>query len=138
MALSAPSKDRVVVVKASDSGPDLPILESGGTARALVWPGMGARERTMHLLTLAPSDRTIPLSHVSECVYHVSEGGGVMEDLGSDDRHEVVTGSMLFIEPNTEYRFIAGPSGAVLLGGPCPPDNEMYEELKGNDSKPGG
>jgi quercetin dioxygenase-like cupin family protein len=50
-------------------------------------------------------------------------------DLGGDESHEVVTGSMLFIEPDTQYQFVAGETGALLLGGPCPPDPSLYLHL---------
>jgi quercetin dioxygenase-like cupin family protein len=52
-----------------------------------------------------------------------------MMDLGGDESHEVVTGSMLFIEPDTQYQFVAGENGALLLGGPCPPDPSLYLHL---------
>jgi quercetin dioxygenase-like cupin family protein len=117
----------VQVLRSISPGPELAILEGAGNAHAIVWPGMGATERSMHLLTLEPGTSTVRLSHQSECVYHVSEGTGAMEDLDSNTVHEAVTGSMLFIEPHTAYRFIAGDSGAVLLGGPCPPDPSLYE-----------
>lgn len=52
-----------------------------------------------------------------------------MEESDGGENHEVITGSMLFIEPDTRYRFVAGPNGAVLIGGPCPPDPGLYEGL---------
>ena len=84
----------------------------------------------MHLITLSAGGRTVDLTHPSECVYHVSAGGGIMIDLASSERHEVVTGSMLFIEPDTQYQFVAGDTGALLLGGPCPPDLNLYPHLR--------
>lgn len=83
----------------------------------------------MHLINLDPGGRTVDLSHESECVYHVSAGFGTMLDLDTEERHDAITGSMLFIEPGTNYRFTAGEEGAVLLGGPCPPDPTLYEHL---------
>jgi len=105
------------------------IVEHGGSARAVIWPGSGAQQRSMHLITLSAGGRTVDLTHRSECVYHVSAGGGIMMDLGGDESHEVVTGSMLFIEPDTQYQFVAGETGALLLGGPCPPDPSLYLHL---------
>lgn len=83
----------------------------------------------MHLINLDPGGRTVDLSHESECVYHVSAGFGTMLDLDTEERHDAITGSMLLIEPGTNYRFTAGEEGAVLLGGPCPPDPTLYEHL---------
>lgn len=117
------------MVKAATPGPQLPIVEHGGSARAVVWPGVGSQYRSMHLITLDAGGRTVELAHGSECVYHVSSGEGTMEESDGGENHEVITGSMLFIEPDTRYRFVAGPNGAVLIGGPCPPDPGLYEGL---------
>lgn len=110
-------------------GPELPIVEHGGSARAVVWPGSGAQQRSMHLITLSAGGCTIDMTHGSECVYHVSMGDGIMIDVDGGKNHEVVTGSMLFIEPGTQYQFVAGETGALLLGGPCPPDPKLYRHL---------
>lgn len=126
MTLKSVPNDRVQVIKAATPGPSLAIVDRGGSARAIVWPGIGSQERSMHLITLEPGGRTVELAHPSECVYHVSDGDGVMESLGDGEHHSVITGSMLFVEPNTPYRFVAGGLGAVLLGGPCPPDPSLY------------
>ncbi len=120
---------RVQVVRASEPGPGLTVVETGGSARAVVWPGSGAQQRSMHLITLDPGGRTVDLSHESECVYHVSTGSGTMVDLDTDESYDATTGSMFLIEPATSYRFIAGAGGAVLLGGPCPPDPALYAHL---------
>ena len=120
---------RVQVVRGSEPGPGLSIVEAGGSAHAVVWPGSGAQQRSMHLINLDPGGRTVDLSHESECVYHVSAGSGIMLDLDTEESHDAITGSMLFIEPGTNYRFTAGEEGAVLLGGPCPPDPALYDEI---------
>ena len=83
----------------------------------------------MHVINLEPGGRTIELSHNSECVYHVSAGSGAMVDLNTDEGHDAITGSMFLIEPGTIYQFTAGQEGAVLVGGPCPPDPSLYEHL---------
>jgi hypothetical protein len=61
-------------------------------------------------------------------VYYVAEGSATLVDLGSDERAELVTGTMAHIEPQTSYRFEAGDDGALLLSGPCPPDPALYGE----------
>lgn len=120
---------RVQVVRGSDPGPGLPVVEAGGSAHAVVWPGSGAQQRSMHLINLGPGGCTVDLCHESECVYHLSTGSGTMLDLDTEERHDAITGSMLFIEPGTNYRFTAGAEGAVLLGGPCPPDPSLYDQI---------
>jgi quercetin dioxygenase-like cupin family protein len=124
--LNTSSNARVNVIKGSEPGPEIAIVESGGSARAVIWPGSGAEHRSMNLISLEPGGQTIELRHPSESVYHVTEGDGTMVDHEAGARHEVITGSMLFIEAETPYSFTAGPSGALLLGGPCPPDPDLY------------
>ena len=122
-------RGRVQVVRASEPGPGLSVVEAGGSAHAVVWPGSGAQQRSMHLITLDPGGRTVDLSHESECVYHVSEGSGTIVDLDADESYEAITGSMFLIEPGTSYQFTAGTEGAVILGGPCPPDPALYAHI---------
>lgn len=119
----------VQVIRASEPGPELPVVEAGGLARAVVWPGSGAQQRSMHLIDLEPGGCTVDLKHESECVYHVSAGSGTMLDLDAGERYDAITGSMFLIESGTSHQFTAGPEGAVLLGGPCPPDPALYEHL---------
>ncbi len=52
-----------------------------------------------------------------------------MVDLDTDETYDAITGSMFLIEPGTNYQFTAGQEGAVLVGGPCPPDPELYKHL---------
>ena len=119
----------VQVIRASEPGPALPVVDTGGSARAVVWPGSGARQRSLHLINLDPDGCTVDLSHGSECVYHVSSGSGTMVDLDTGERFDAIAGSMFLIEPGTNHQFTAGQEGAVLLGGPCPPDPALYEHL---------
>jgi quercetin dioxygenase-like cupin family protein len=104
-------------------GPELPVVESGGSARALVWPGVGARLRSMHLITLEPGGRTRPQRHDAEAVYYVIEGDGRV--LGAAQPLE--EGSMIHIAPGSEYVLEAGGDGMQVIGGPSPPDASLYE-----------
>jgi hypothetical protein len=40
-----------------------------------------------------------------------------------------VTGSMVYVERGTAYRFSAGAEGLELVGGPAPADHALYREL---------
>ena len=116
-----------------DSGeacPELPIVESGGRALAVVWPGVGALHRSMHLVRLDRGGRTKPLSHPSDAVYHLCEGSATAVDGGSGESFEIGVGAMLHIDAGTTYRIDAGPAGALLIGGPCPPDPALYQHLE--------
>ena len=120
-------------VRVLDSGeacPELPIVEDGGRALAVVWPGVGALHRSMHLVRLDGDGRTKPLSHPSDAVYHLCEGSATAVDGGSGESFELGVGAMLHIDAGTTYRIEAGGAGALLIGGPCPPDPALYEHLE--------
>ncbi len=53
--------NEVRIVDGGASCPKLPIVLGRGVARAVVWPGIGAKERSMHRISLQPGDRTVVL-----------------------------------------------------------------------------
>src|SRR4051794_5430145 len=112
--------DKVQVL--GPDGPAVPVVETGGSARALVWPGNGARLRSMHLISLEPGGRTRPQRHAAEAVYYVIEGGG---SAGTDEPLE--EGSMIHVAAGAEYVLAAGTEGMQVVGGPSPPDASLYE-----------
>ena len=70
-------------------GPALDIVERGGSAVAIAWPGTGSRFRSLHRIELEPGGRTVPLRHASEAVYFVAEGRGRVRGLPLE-RHRMV------------------------------------------------
>ena len=122
--------DAVRVLSSNQSAPELAIIESGGSARAVVWPGVGALHRSMHVVKLDGGGRTKPLSHPSDAVYHLCEGSATVTDPDHGDRFEIEVGAMLHIDAGTTYRIDARTGGALLVGGPCPPDPALYEHLE--------
>ena len=122
-------RDAVQILDAGPLCPKLDIVAGAGEARAVVWPGVGATERSLHRIDLAPGSSTVALSHPSETVYFVIEGGGAAIDLDLDREHELVAGSMTLMDPNTSYRLRAGDAGMLVVGGPCPPDPALYDYL---------
>jgi len=119
-------------VRVLDSGegcPELPLVETGGIARAVVWPGVGAEMRSMHRIELAPGGRTRPQSHAMEAVYFVVSGAASVSGTDPGPAQPLVTGSMVHVGPNTAYVFEAGADGALILGGPCPADPALYRAL---------
>lgn len=126
--MTAAADDAAPRVQVHDPGPALALVEGGGEARAVIWPGTGARLRTMHRISLANGGRTVALRHPSEAVYYVISGGGRVREAGGGG-HEVREGSMVLVEAGTTYVFESGPDGAELVGGPCPPDPSLYEHL---------
>jgi mannose-6-phosphate isomerase-like protein (cupin superfamily) len=122
-----PARPGARVLRAADHGPLLPIVEGEGSARPIVWPGVGAAFRSMHRIELAGGSRTIPLKHEMEAVYYVIRGDGIVRDPGDDSGESLVEGSMIHVEPGTAYVFEAGAAGILLLGGPCPADPTLYQ-----------
>ena len=126
---TAGDKPRVRVMRSSDERPTLPIVEGEGTAYAIVWPGVGAEERSFHQILLGSGARTVQQRHAGEAVYHVSAGTADIVDLDTGAVSPLRVGSMVHVEPSTGYRFIAGPEGAEVIGGPCPADPVLYTTI---------
>jgi len=116
-----------VVVAPADRGPELAIVTGDGSAHAVIWPGMGARLRSMHRISLGGSSRTIPLTHPSDAVYYVISGSGDAVDGDTAGRDALVEGSMVHVDAGTPYELVAGAEGMELIGGPCPADPSLYE-----------
>jgi quercetin dioxygenase-like cupin family protein len=112
------------------TGPELPIVRGGGMARAIVWPGTGARLRSLHRIWLEPRAATTELSHSSDAVYYVVEGAGTVHDMTSGSNHSVRLGSMFHIDACTSYAVVAGDDGVQIVGGPAPADMTMYAHLE--------
>jgi mannose-6-phosphate isomerase-like protein (cupin superfamily) len=116
-----------VVVTPADRGPALPIVTGDGSAHAVIWPGMGARLRSMNRISLGGGARTIPLTHLSDAVYYVISGSGEAVDGDREARDALVEGSMVHVDAGTPYELVAGEDGMELIGGPCPADPTLYE-----------
>jgi quercetin dioxygenase-like cupin family protein len=120
--------DRVRVLDA-DRGPALDIVEGAGSARAVVWPGVGADLRSMQIISLEAGARTVTLRHPGEAVYYVLGGAGEATDGVAPDGQPIAEGSMVHVGPDTAYAFLAGPGGLELVGGPSPADPALYEGI---------
>jgi mannose-6-phosphate isomerase-like protein (cupin superfamily) len=118
-----------VVVTPADRGPELQIVTGDGTAHAVIWPGMGARLRSMNRISLGGGARTIPLTHPSDAVYYVISGSGEAVDGDTTERGALVEGSMVHVDAGTPYELVAGEDGMELIGGPCPADPSLYEGM---------
>ena len=125
--------DAVSIIDARDDAahPLLQIVEDEqGEARAIVWPGIGANDRSLHRIKLAPRARTVALSHPSESVYYVLEGGGEVTEGDGSAGQPIEVGSMVHTAPGDSYRLVAGSDGMVAVGGPCPADPALYEHIE--------
>ncbi|MSO42021.1 MAG: hypothetical protein EXQ70_09065 [Solirubrobacterales bacterium] len=118
-----------VAVVDAQLGPELAIIDRGGSARAIIWPGMGAELRSMHTISLGVQGRTIRLTHPSEAVYYVISGSGAVCIDPNAPKEALVEGSMVHIDPGTAYALCASSDGMELVGGPAPADPALYESL---------
>jgi hypothetical protein len=105
------------VITSQDWGPDLGIVRGEGSCTPVIWPGVGARHRSLHLLVLGPASSTIELRHQSEARV-VDHDAGTAQPL--------VAGSMFHVGAGTGYVIAAVGDGVTILGGPCPPDPALY------------
>ena len=121
--------DRIRILHDDENCPELPIVDRGGRAWAVVWPGLGARLRSIHHVSLRPHGRMAALEHPMEAVYYMMGGSGAAVDPGPGTRSELILGAMAHIGPDTPYVLEAGPEGAEIVGGPCPADFRMYSHL---------
>lgn len=101
-------------------GRPLAIVDEGGAAVAIAWPGMGSRFRALHRIELRSGGRTIVLRHPGEAVYFVATGAGRVADSALEPH------DMVYVPPATAYRFEA-QDDMTILGGPCPPDETLYD-----------
>lgn len=115
-----------VTVVDGDAGPPLDIVDGEGSARAVIWPGMGARLRSMHRISLGPGSRTLELRHPTDAVYYVIDGGGEARDHDAGAAEPLVTGSMVHVDRGTTYDLVAGDGGMEIVGGPSPADPALY------------
>lgn len=113
-----------------NSGIPLPLVEGPGVSLGLIWPGVGATYRTMHWFSLPPHGRTVRLHHLhAEAVYYVVRGDGRVTDEDTGDSWPLGGGAMVYVTAGTGYRLEAGPEGMEFVGGPCPPDPELYRSV---------
>src|ERR1700733_11885919 len=86
---------QVHILTLDETCPNLPIIEAGGTAVAIVWPGTGAQQRSLHHIVLDVGGRTIALRHEGEAVYYVKSGSGSVLDPDDGSSNDLVEGSMI-------------------------------------------
>jgi quercetin dioxygenase-like cupin family protein len=118
-----------IKVLALEAGPALDIIDGDGRAHAVIWPGMGAQLRSIHVIELAGGARTIAMRHPSEAVYYVVDGAGEARDVDDREAQPLRAGSMAHVDAGTTYVLAAGEDGMSLVGGPSPADRELYEDL---------
>ncbi|MCE2529431.1 MAG: hypothetical protein J4G11_06140, partial [Acidimicrobiia bacterium] len=66
--------ERVRILRDDEDAPELPIVEHGGRAWVVVWPGLGAHLRSIHHISLEPGGRTVQMEHPMESGYYAMSG----------------------------------------------------------------
>jgi quercetin dioxygenase-like cupin family protein len=107
---------------------DCVALGGRGEVRAIVWPGMGARHRSMHSVRLAPGETGDEWRHPGEAVYYVLRGSGWVEDRTTGGRSEVRAGLIVHVEAGTAYA-VTAREPLTCIGGPCPPEPALYAQV---------
>lgn len=107
----------------------LPLVEEGGRAWAVAWPGVGAHLRSMHRFSLESGGRSHRMAHPMEAVYYVISGKVALEGGVVRGEATVGPGTMVLVSPGTPYRFVGLESGVEIVGGPCPADPGVYSDL---------
>ncbi len=125
-----PSQGAVRVIDSAHCCPEIPVVQGEGNVKVVLWPGNGAEFRSFQLLKLEKGAQTIPLSHVSDCVYYVMGGQGRIVDLSNEQSLKLTEGAMVHIDSGDSYCLKADSSGFTVLGGPCPPDETLYANLQ--------
>jgi quercetin dioxygenase-like cupin family protein len=113
----------IQVIDAHDRTVLLDIVAGNGQAWPVIWPKTGATLRSFHRISLASGGATKLLNHPAEASYYVLSGKGQVRN--ADQTFDLLEGSMIHIEPRTNYAFVAD-GGLELIGGPCPTDPAIY------------
>ena len=121
--------DDIVVVRGDLDAVAVRRLVDGGDAKALIWPGMGARFRSMHRFRLPAGAATIPFLHESDSVYFVIEGAAEFVDLATGETIDGDSGSAMHIDAGTSYQIRATKEPASVVGGACPADPQLYVDI---------
>jgi|AntRauTorcE11898_2_1112593.scaffolds.fasta_scaffold21724_2 quercetin dioxygenase-like cupin family protein len=102
-----------------------------GTAKAIIWPGMGAKYGVMNYFVMKPGGENVPHKHDdSEDMFYIAQGQGVVADLDNNIEHPIEAGCFVYVEPGTMHAAKSyGPDDYISIGGPTPPDPEMFKEL---------
>src|SRR3989449_11767062 len=99
-----PKVSRIAVIPLHRDAFDLPLAAEGGRVRALLWPGMGARERSLCYFDLPEGFASTEFRHPYEAVYYVVRGEGRVVDADAGTAHPVHAGQMIYLTPNQGYR----------------------------------
>ncbi|MBI4495098.1 MAG: cupin domain-containing protein [Chloroflexi bacterium] len=132
-ATSAPAEGELSVLDLA-GGVEIPLIRPpmpGGYARFPIWPGMGARLRSMNRVAMRPGQENVPHVHpVSEDIFYCLSGTCVVEDGSTGREQPFGRDCLIFIDPGTPHAVRSlGPDDYISVGGPCPPDLDAFRRF---------
>lgn len=122
----------VVIVDSAGDLPELDIVEGAGVVKILLWPENGARNRSMHWHRLEAGAALKALQHPSDSVYYILAGTGDVVDIASGTTQALRAGSVVHIDRADRYTIRSSGEALEFVGGPCPPDPDLYRHMKPN------
>ena len=107
---------------------EIPIV-NGGQAKAIIWPGMGAKNCALHYVVMKPGQENIPHVHQeSEDIIFVIQGKGVVVDLDHGKEYPFGPGSVIYIPPGIRHTVKSyGPEDYIVVGAQSPFDLDLYK-----------
>lgn len=110
---------------------EIPIVKSG-RAKAIVWPGMGAKNCAMHYVVMKPGEENIPHVHRnSEDIIFVIQGKGVVVDLSNGVELEFGPRSVIYIPPGIVHQVKnSGTDDYIAVGVQSPFDMDLYTDAR--------
>lgn len=132
-----PDDARIIVIRDEEDAIRVPLLPEADCAVALVWPGMGARHRSLHRISFQPGMASFIFRHESDSVYYVVDGSAEVVDAEDGRALECDAGSAVHIAAGTRYQLRAGATPATVVGGACPPDPRLYQGAEPVDQPEG-
>lgn len=108
----------------------IPFIKGSGQAKAIIWPGMGAKYGSMNYFVMKPGEQNVPHLHENaEDMFYIAQGQGVIIDYDAKQEHSFEKGCFVYVEPGTMHAAVShGPDDYISIGGPSPIDYEMYRK----------
>ncbi len=104
-------------------------LVPGGDARAVVHPGMGAKNAGVNFVKMKPGQANVPHMHEkSEDIMYVISGEGYCEDFDTGIKHPFHKHMIVFVEPGTKHAMVAtGTEEYIVVGTLAPADTTLLK-----------
>lgn len=110
---------------------ELSILDGKGVARAIIYPGMGAKYASLNYFVMKPGSKNTAHVHArSEDVIYVIQGQGIIKETETGNELRFKKGDILFIPEGVYHQVIPdGDEDYIGIGGPQPVDDSIFKDL---------